>query len=278
MVEINELLRKSNIEIRESILILCKLLNVDRSYIFTYGDREVSDSIGKEFLELTSKRKSGYPIQYILGEKEFMGIDFFVEDGVLIPREDTETLVNYIIDYVERKYDKKSLNILDLGFGSGAISISIAYYLKNANVYGIDISDDAYRIANINKSRLGLENIEFFKGDLFRGIEENGIPKKYNIIVSNPPYIESDVIETLDTGVKDFEPRIALDGGHDGLSFYRKITSMAEQYLLKDGLLIYEIGYNQAENVKKMFESSRYRDISILKDFSGNDRVVFGFK
>ena len=278
MVEINELLRKSNIEIRESILILCKLLNVDRSYIFTYGDREVSDSIGKEFLQLTSKRKSGYPIQYILGEKEFMGIDFFVEDGVLIPREDTEILVNYIINYVEREYDKKNINILDLGFGSGAISISLAYYLKNADVYGIDISDDAYRIANINKSRLGLANIEFFKSDLFGAIEENQMPKKYNIIVSNPPYIESDVIETLDRGVKDFEPRIALDGGYDGLSFYRQITSMADQYLLDDGLLIYEIGYNQGQSVKKMFESSGYRDISILKDLSGNDRVVFGFK
>ena len=278
MVKINELLKRSDIEIREAILILCKLLNVDKSYIFTYGERKVSDSIGKEFLHLTSKRKAGYPIQYILGEKEFMGIGFFVEDGVLIPREDTETLVNYVIKYVEDKYQKKRVEILDLGFGSGAISISLAYYLKNAQLYGVDISSDAYRIANINKERLALENVSFLKGDLFKGLDENEIPQVFDIIVSNPPYIESDIIDTLDREVRDFEPRLALDGGHDGLLFYREITSMSKNYLKKDGLLICEIGYNQGSVVKNMFESRGYRDINVLKDLSGNDRVVFGFK
>ncbi len=278
MVEINKLLKQSPIEIRESILILCKLLNVDKSYIFTYGDREVSDSIGKEFLHLTSKRQTGYPIQYILGEKEFMGIDFFVEDGVLIPREDTETLVNYVINYVEGKYGKHKLDIVDLGFGSGAISISLGYYLKNAHIYGVDISSHAYRIANINKERLALENVSFLKGDLFKALDQEGVPKLFDIIVSNPPYIESDVVDTLDKEVRDFEPRLALDGGHDGLFFYRKITSHSKAYLKKDGLLICEIGYNQGSLVKNMFKSSGYRDINVLKDLSGNDRVVLGFK
>lgn len=278
MVSINELLKQSKIEIRESILILCKLLNVDKSYIFTYGDREVSDSIGKEFLKLTSKRQTGYPIQYILGEKEFMGIDFFLEDGVLIPREDTETLVKYVIDYVKNKYEKKRVYILDLGFGSGAISISLAYYLKNAYIYGVDISSDAYRIANVNKERLALENVKFLKGDLFKALEGDETPKLFDIIVSNPPYIESDTVDILDREVRDFEPRLALDGGSDGLFFYRKITSIAKDYLSQDGLLICEIGYNQRRTVKNMFESKGYRDINIIKDLSGNDRVVLGFK
>lgn len=278
MVRINDLLRSSNIEINESILIISKLLDVDKTYIFTYGDREVSDSIGEEFLRLTYKRQSGYPIQYILGEKEFMGIDFMVEDGVLIPRADTETLVEYIIKYIERQYKGEDLRVLDLGFGSGAISLSIAYYCKNANVYGVDISEDAYRIANTNKDRLGLEKAVFLKGNLFKALETNNIDGKFNIIVSNPPYIESNVIDTLDIGVKEFEPRIALDGGRDGLDFYREISFRARDYLAPNGLLIYEIGYNQGESVKEMFENNGFRDISILKDLSGNDRVVLGFR
>ncbi len=278
MVRINDLLRSSNIEINESILIISKLLDVDKTYIFTYGDREVSDSIGEEFLRLTYKRQSGYPIQYILGEKEFMGIDFMVEDGVLIPRADTETLVEYIIKYIERQYKGEDLRVLDLGFGSGAISLSIAYYCKNANVYGVDISEDAYRIANTNKDRLGLEKAVFLKGNLFKALETNNIDGKFNIIVSNPPYIESNVIDTLDIGVKEFEPRIALDGGRDGLDFYREISFGARDYLAPNGLLIYEIGYNQGESVKEMFENNGFRDISILKDLSGNDRVVLGFR
>lgn len=278
MVSINELLRKSNIEIRESILILSKLLNVDRSYIFTYGEREVSDSIGKEFLKLVSDRKAGHPIQYLLKEEEFMGLDFFVEDGVLIPREDTEVLVRYIINYVKDKFNKKQLNVLDLGFGSGAISIGIAYYLENAYVYGVDISKDAYRVANINKDRIGLENVEFLRGDLFDVLGRAEVPSKFDAVVSNPPYIKSNVVDTLDTEVRDFEPRIALDGGSDGLYFYRKITSKAKKYLNQGGLLICEIGYDQGGSVRNMFESSGYRDISVLKDLSGNDRVVLGFK
>lgn len=278
MVKINDLLKKSQIDIHESILILCKLLNVDKTYIFTYGDTEVSVSVGKDFLKLIEKRQSGYPIQYILGEREFMGIDFHVEDGVLIPREDTETLVNYIIKYINDKYSEEKIKVLDLGFGSGAISLSIAYHSKNTKIYGVDISDDAYKVAQKNKNRLGLDNVVFLKGDLFKALENHNIEEKFNIIVSNPPYIETDTIETLDSGVKDFEPRIALDGGTDGLDFYRKITSIAGDYLTSNGLLIYEIGYNQGEKVKALFISNGFRDINILKDLYGNDRVVLGFK
>lgn len=279
MVSINELLKKSKIDFKESILILCKLLDVDKSYIFTYGDRQLPVSIAKDFLYLTEKRKKAYPLQYILGERHFMGIDFFLEEGVLIPREDTEVLVEFLIDYVRREYgEEEEVRILDLGFGSGAISISLAYHLDNARVYGVDISEEAYRIANINKERLSLENVDFYRGDLFKALKEKNIQEKFHIIVSNPPYIESETIETLDIGVKDYEPRMALDGGEDGLDFYRQISSQAGDYLEENGLLIYEIGYNQRENVKNLFIINGFHGINVLRDLSGHDRVLMGFK
>lgn len=278
MVGINDLLRRSTIDLNESILILSKLLNVDKSYIFTYGDREVADSLGKDFLRLVEKRKSGYPLQYILGTREFMALDFLVEDGVLIPRIDTETLVEYIIEYIKDKYDKREVRVLDLGYGSGAIALSIGYYCENSQVYGVDISDHAYRLANKNKDRLGLGNVVFLKGDLFSPLVVEGLDKKFDIIVSNPPYIESDVLDTLDVEVREHEPRLALDGGQDGLGFYREITSKALEHLNPGGLLIYEIGYKQARDVKKILINNGFRDINVIEDLSGNDRVVLGFK
>lgn len=278
MVKINNLLKNSKISIDESILILCKLLNVDKSYIFTYGDREVSDSIGKDFLNISDKRQTGYPLQYLLGSKEFMGIDFYLEEGVLIPRNDTETLVEYIIKYIKDNYKDKDVNVLDIGIGSGAISISLAYYCKNAFVYGVDISDKALEIARKNKIIHAIENVEFIQGDLFKAIKDRDLKEQLHIIVSNPPYIESEVIDTLDKGVKDFEPRLALDGGRDGLDFYKRITLESRDFLKSDGLLIYEIGYNQGESVKNILVEAGFRGTNILKDLSGHDRVVLGFK
>lgn len=276
MVEINDLLRKSKIDIRESILILSNLLNVDKSYIFTYGDREIDDSIGEEFLALIEKRAKGYPIHYIFRQREFMGLDFLLEEGVLIPRPDTETLVEYIIDYVKKGYKDDEINILDIGFGSGAISLSLAYYLKNTYVYGIDISHIAFKIANKNKERLNISNTKFYKGDLFEALKEKECDEFFTIITSNPPYIKRDVIDTLEIQVKDFEPKLALDGGVDGLDFYRKITSKSKKYLKKGGLLIYEIGYDQGKSVKDILISNGFKEIKIIKDLQGHDRVALG--
>lgn len=276
MVEINDLLRKSKIDIRESILILSNLLNVDKSYIFTYGDREIDDSIGEEFLALIEKRSKGYPIHYIFGQREFMGLDFLLEEGVLIPRPDTETLVEYIIDYVNKGYKDDEINILDIGFGSGAISLSLAYYLQNTYVYGIDISHIAFKIANKNKERLNISNAKFYKGDLFEALKEKECDEFFTIITSNPPYIKRDVIDTLEVQVKDFEPKLALDGGVDGLDFYREITSKSKKFLKKNGLLIYEIGYDQGKSVKDILISNGFKEIKIIKDLQGHDRVALG--
>ncbi|TCU79077.1 release factor glutamine methyltransferase [Tissierella praeacuta] len=278
MVGINDLLRKSKAPILDSILIMCKLLDVDKSYIYTYGEREVSKEIESKFLQLVERRTEGYPIQYILGEREFMGLDFYLEEGVLIPRPDTEVLVEYIIDYINKRYKNKRIKVLDLGIGSGAISLSIANYCKDVFVYGVDISDTAIKIANINKSKFGLSNVNFYKGDLFEAIESLDLEKEFQIIVSNPPYIASEEIETLDITVKDFEPRSALDGGVDGLDFYRKITPESRKYLKDNGLLIYEIGYNQGEEVRNILIDEGFREVSILKDLQGHTRVVLGIK
>ncbi|CAK7048951.1 peptide chain release factor N(5)-glutamine methyltransferase [Tissierella sp.] len=278
MVTINNLLRKSENSILDSILILCKLLDVDKSYIYTYGDREVSKEVEEKFLYLMEERARGYPIQYILGEREFMGLDFYLEEGVLVPRPDTEILVEYTIDYINKNYGDRNIKVLDLGIGSGAISLSIAHYCKNAFVYGVDISDTAIKVANINKEKLNLFNVNFYKGDLFKALEGLDLDGGFQIIASNPPYIASKEIENLDTTVKDFEPRLALDGGLDGLDFYRKITPESKQFLDDNGLLIYEIGYDQGEDVVEILHSEGFNKVSVLKDLQGLDRVVLGIK
>jgi release factor glutamine methyltransferase len=275
---INDLIRESKIDRLETILILCKLLDVDKSYIYTYGDKEVGDFIGAKFLELMEKRHSGYPIQYILGEREFMGLDFYLEEGVLVPRPDTEVLVEYIIEYIKKNYKEDNINVLDIGIGSGAIALSMAYYLKNIQVVGIDISHTAIKVANINKEKFKLSNVNFYKGDLFKALEGLNMEGKFDIIVSNPPYIKRLDIESLDIQVKDYEPRLALDGGIDGLDFYRRITKRSLEYLKDNSLLIYEIGYEQGKEVEDILKVCGFKDISILKDLGGHDRVVLGIK
>lgn len=275
---INDLIRESKIDRLETILIICKLLDVDKSYIYTYGEKEIADDVSLKFLELMEKRHSGYPIQYILGEREFMGLDFYLEEGVLVPRPDTEILVEYIIDYIKKHHKEDNINILDIGIGSGAISLSIASYLKNTKVFGIDISDTAIKVANINKEKFKLSNVNFYKGDLFKALEGLNMEYKFDIIVSNPPYIKSEEITSLDIQVKDHEPMLALDGGLDGLDFYRRITEGSLEYLKDNSLLIYEIGYEQSKEVEDILRLWGFKDISTLKDLQGHDRVVLGIK
>lgn len=276
MVNINQLRWKYKEYNLDSTLILSKLLDKDKSYIYAFGDEEVSEDVGNTFIELMEKRKAGYPLQYILGEWEFMGLDFYLEEGVLIPRPETEILIEYIIEEINNRYEGKDINILEIGIGSGAISLSIANYCQNALLYGVDISPIAIKVGNINKERLKLSNVNFYLGDLFQGISELKMEEKFHIIVSNPPYIARDEIDTLQKEVKDHEPRIALDGGIDGLDFYRRITKESKIYLAEGGLLIYEIGYKQGEDVKAILEEEGFRHIELLKDFQGLDRVVMG--
>ncbi len=258
-------------------LILSKLLNKDKSYVYAFGDKEVSEDIREKFMEIVKLRSQGYPFQYIMKEKEFMGLDFYIEDGVLIPRPDTEILVEYIIEYIQKNYRDVDIKVLDLGIGSGAISLSIANYCPNAFIYGVDIEDTPIKVSNINKERLNIANARFLKGNMFDAISKFNLEKSFHIIASNPPYIPSEEIEKLQIEVKTYEPRIALDGGDDGLRFYRLISSQAKDYIVDGGLLIFEIGFNQGESVKKILEKNNYNDVIVLKDLQGHDRVVLGY-
>ena len=168
-----------------------------------------------------------------------MGLDFYVEEGVLIPRPDTEILVEYVLAHIDKVYGQEKIDILDIGIGSGAIGISVAYYRKNAMVYGVDISQRALAVSNINKKRFNLDNVEIFESNLFENIDRS---RRFHIIVSNPPYISKKDIGTLQEEVRNYEPIIALDGGEDGLDFYRRIIPESKDYLHPKGLIIVEIG------------------------------------
>ncbi len=261
----------------EARLILARILNVDKSYIYTYGDVEVSEKDEEDFLRFVQKRSTGYPMAYLLNEKQFMGLDLYIEEGVLIPRGDTEVLVEYVIDYINKTYGDENINVLDIGIGSGAISLSIGKYCPKARVYGMDIGYTPIKVSNINKDKLGLTNVSFYQGDLFQAVKDLDLKNNCEIIISNPPYIPKDGLKTLQKDVLDFEPILALDGGVDGLDFYRKITCESKEYLVAGGMLIYEIGYDQGQQLIQIMKDNGFENIEVIKDLQGLDRVVIGF-
>ncbi len=217
---------------------------------------------------LTNRRLKKDPMQYILGKCEFMGLEFQLNSDTLIPRGDTECLVELVLQHI-KAFDAQT--VLDIGTGSGAIIISLAV-LGKINGKAVDISQNALNMAKINAVRNNVsDKIEFIKSNLFENVRE-----RYDIIVSNPPYIESSVIPTLDSQVKDYEPIIALDGGADGLNFYKKIVSDAYKFLNPKGLIAFEIGYNQGNAVKKLLEDNGFTNVKVGKDLAGLDRMVSG--
>lgn len=251
--------------------LLQKVLGVDRLYILLNLERVLSEDEEQLFNKFINERLNNRPIAYIVGNREFMGLDFFVKEGVLIPRPDTEVLVEEVIKLAKKKDAK---NILDIGTGSGAITVSLAKYLENVKVTSVDISDIALEIGKRNAISNEVDDrINFVKSDLFTNIDKE---TKFDIIVSNPPYIKREVIDTLDKQVKDYEPYNALEGGVDGLDFYRAITKQAKNYLKKGGILAYEVGHDQSEDVSKLMEIDGYTNIYTLKDLQQIDRVVIG--
>lgn len=256
-------------------IILQKVLgDVDRLYIQLNLNKKLSHEQMEEFNRMIKERLDGRPIAYIVNNREFMGLDFFVEEGVLIPRPDTEPLVEEIIELTK---GKEMLNIVDIGTGSGAISVSLAKYIKDCHVYSLDISEKALSIGKKNAISNGVDNkIDFIESNLFSGIEDKNI--KLDLIVSNPPYIRKKDIETLHTQVKDYEPYIALEGGEDGLDFYRSITKESVCYLKDGGILAFEVGHDQAKDVCDIMNDNGYSKIYTKKDLQGIDRVVIGYK
>lgn len=253
----------------EAELIVMSAVGINRTQLVLDSRRDVTEEQRERVSEMVKRRQSGEPLQYILGECEFMSLDFYVESGVLIPRSDTETLVEAVI---EKTDENKNMKILDICTGSGCIGISTAHFRSSAYVDLIDISDKAIEIAKKNIVRNNVQSrVKVQKMDIL-----NEYPsEKYDIVVSNPPYIETEVIDTLQTEVKNHEPRLALDGGEDGLIFYRRITEIAPEILKKGGMLAFEIGYNQGKAVSALMEKN-FCDVRIIQDFSKNDRVVTG--
>ena len=254
----------------DSEILLAHVLNCRRLSLYVDSQRILPlDSILK-FNELINQRLNGLPVAYIVGSKDFFGLNFAVNQNVLIPRPETEILAEYVGEYL-RGLDC-DVNFADLGTGSGAIAISILKFVKNSRAAAVDISAEALEVAKFNASKFYVDDrIKFYCGDLFAPLEG----QKFNAIVSNPPYIPTSELKTLQTEVKR-EPQAALDGGEDGLRFYRRIISDAPRFLASGGLLAVEIGINQSSAVKNLFAQANFVEITILKDLAGLERVVAG--
>lgn len=274
LAEAGKILKKDNIEtpVKEAGVLLAFILGKDISWLYAHPEYVISPEILKEYKAVVEKRRSGMPFQYISNNQEFMALDFYVNQDCLIPRPETEILVEKALAWIANK-NNDDIRVLDIGTGSGAISVSIAYYAKNVIVDAVDISDKALKIAEMNAKRHQVANrIRFINAD-FTKWENN---EQYLVILSNPPYIPHDEIEGLMPGVKNFEPLTALDGGSDGLSFYRALTARTKRLLEPDGAVFTEVGANQAIDVKKMFLDIGLK-AAIYDDLAGIARVVHAY-
>lgn len=262
---------------RDAETLLLYLEKADRTFLYVHRNDATDEYRADAYFGLIDRRAAGEPLQYILGSQEFMGLNFAVNPSVLIPRQDTETLVELALKRAGEK--KRSLSILDMCCGSGAIAVSMAHFLPKAKITACDISPEALEVARGNAARNGLNGrIEFRESDLFFMTKRKKtvrIKDSFDMILSNPPYIPTQDIDTLQTEVRDHEPIKALDGGSDGLDFYRRIAEDAFGSLKKDGLMFLEIGRDQAEAVISLLSGAGYySEIEVHKDLTGLDRVI----
>ena len=264
------MLKNENIDApkNKARMLLQATLKKSKEYLMIYDKEEVNNIQRDKYIKNVKRLILGEPLQYITGKQEFMKLNFLVTKDLLIPRADTEILVEKVIEIAEKIANP---TILDLCTGSGAIAVSLAKYVKNVHICATDISPKAIEIAKTNAELNGVKNnIEFIESNLFDKLKG----KKFDIIVSNPPYIETDTIKTLSKDVQN-EPKLALDGGKDGLDFYRRISEDGHKFLNRQGYLCLEIGYNQKNAVKQILEKKkRYVNIHCIKDLCENDRVI----
>lgn len=248
-------------------LLLEYVSGISRSWYFVHEDEEISENDIEEYQILIEQRGKHIPLQQLTKEAYFYGMKFFVNENVLIPRQDTEVLVEQVLSLSK---EKENLKLLDMCTGSGCILLALLANLKQASGTGVDLSEKALEVAQRNGKELGIE-VSWVQSDLF-----DKVSGSYDIIVSNPPYIETSVIEGLMDEVKLYEPRMALDGTEDGLFFYREITMQAGKYLKNNGILAFEIGYNQGKAVSEFMKENGYKEVQVLQDLAGLDRVVTG--
>lgn len=285
MIQLKELLkvgenRLENAGIKDAKidaeLLLMFILNYDKKKIFMNWARPLEEDDCMDYFEVLDRRSSGEPPQYITGVQEFMGIPFMVDSRVLIPRQDTEILVEEVHSYSVSK--RKQLKVLDLCTGCGTIAVSLAVKNTSLKLSASDISEDALDVATSNAAGAGvLKRIDFIKSDLFNDFKTGLGKPKFDIIVSNPPYIKKSDLPNLQREIFEHEPMAALDGGDDGLDYYRRIIKDAPGFIKKEGALFLEIGYDQADPVKKIIEENGgyQTEIKVVRDLSEHDRVIF---
>lgn len=259
----------TEVEIREpdidAKLLLLHVTGFSSAELFLHLPDEAPREKEEKFLELVEKRKTRYPLQYIIGEQEFYGLSFKVSQDCLIPRADTEILIDEVL-----KVLKDGDELLDTCTGSGCVLITLMKHRKLKSATGLDISEKALKMAKENAKRHEV-NPKWIHSDLFENVTD-----KYDVITSNPPYIDSEVLKGLQPEVKDFEPNMALDGGKDGLEPYRPLCEGAFNHLKDGGYFLTEIGYDQGEAVRKIFEEAGFSEVEVIKDLAADDRVVKG--
>ncbi len=246
-------------------ILLEEVCGTDHNTLLCHGDREVSEAEEEQYRKALEQRAVHVPLQHLLGYQDFMGLRFQVNEYVLIPRQDTEILVEEAMRYLH-----DGMRILDLCTGSGCILLSLLHYSNDCEGVGVDISQEALQVAAQNAELLGIK-ADFLKSDLYEKVTG-----KFDLLVSNPPYIERKVIPTLMEEVREYDPYIALDGGEDGLDFYRRIIGGAQDYLKRGGQILMEIGSGQAKAVSELLREAGFKEIDVCRDFAGLDRVVSG--
>ena len=273
---------------RDCKILYCYMMDIPFSKIILEYQEVLQDRLCDKYFELIDRRSKGEPVQYIMGSQEFMGLEFIVNENVLIPRQDTETLVEDALEIIntgtlrgeDMDVKRKEWDILDLCTGSGAIGVSLARIANKVNVTCSDISEGAIKVAKENAQKHGVaKSVKFEQGDLFKPFSKHFRKQKFDMIISNPPYIKSSVIPTLQKEVCEHEPISALDGGESGLDFYERIVSGVGSHLRKSGVLLLEIGHDQGEAVSGLLSrNGEFTSIRVLKDLASRDRIVFAKK
>ena len=251
-------------------LLLEAVCSTDRNDLLVHGEQPVAPEAEEKYLNWIRQRAEHIPLQQLTGEQGFMGLTFNVNEHVLIPRQDTEILVEEVLKELH-----DGMRILDMCTGSGCILLSLLHYSNDCEGLGVDLSAEALEVAGRNVLKVltpeKAEHAHFLQSDLFEKVEG-----KFEIIVSNPPYIASAEVEKLMPEVRDHEPRMALDGTEDGLHFYRRIIEEAGKHLVSSGMLFFEIGYDQGQAVSELMRTEGYCEVQVVQDYAGLDRVVFG--
>lgn len=270
-----EQLQNSSSPRLDAEILLAMILQISRVQIMIHQELELTEEQWKEFQDLIEKRATGYPISYMTGTKEFYGREFSVQEEILIPRPETEHLIETVVKWGQTH---KTQTVIDIGAGSGAIGITLGLEMPDVNVYATDISKAAVYMATENAKKHHLTRYLVLLGNLADPLKELDLMGKVDVWVSNPPYIPSEDIEELMPDVKDFEPLLALDGGEDGLDFYRALVREALMFLRPGGLLAFEIGADQGEAVAQLMRKAGFRQVMVVPDLAGLDRVVLGEK